>query len=47
MDLAGSTRRRRRALVFLVGADGNIIERWDNVATEVRLVGAVEALVGR
>jgi peroxiredoxin len=32
--------------VFLVGADGNIVQRWDNVATEGSLAGAVEALVG-
>jgi hypothetical protein len=33
--------------VFIVGADGNIVQRSDNVATEARLVGAVEALLGR
>ena len=31
--------------VFLVGADGQVIERWDNVASEVELVPAVEKLV--
>jgi hypothetical protein len=32
--------------VFLVGADGMIVQRWDNVATEAGLARAVEALVG-
>ncbi|MGH9193531.1 MAG: hypothetical protein ACRDZ0_13790 [Acidimicrobiales bacterium] len=32
--------------VFLVGADGNILQRWDNVATEASLAQAVQALVG-
>jgi hypothetical protein len=32
--------------VFLVGADGTIMQRWDNVATEASLARAVEALVG-
>ena len=32
--------------VVLVGADGNILQRWDDVATEASLARAVEALVG-
>jgi hypothetical protein len=32
--------------VFLVGADGNIVQRWDNGATEAELARAVEALIG-
>jgi hypothetical protein len=32
--------------VFLVGADGIIVQRWDNVATEAELAQAVETLVG-
>src|ERR671911_1927382 len=32
--------------VFLVGADGNIVQRWDNVATEASLARAVETVVG-
>jgi hypothetical protein len=31
--------------VFLVGSDGTIVERWDNVATEDSLAGAVEDLL--
>ena len=31
--------------VFLVGTDGQVVERWDNVASEVELVPAVEKLV--
>jgi hypothetical protein len=31
--------------VFLVGADGNIVQPWDNVATEAALTRAVEELI--
>ena len=41
MDLARSGRRSRGAMVFLVDADGIIVERWDNVATEASLRAAV------
>jgi hypothetical protein len=32
--------------VFLVGADGNVVRRWDNVASEETLARAVEDLLG-
>lgn len=32
--------------VFLVGADGTILERWDNVATDADLRDAVQGLLG-
>lgn len=32
--------------VFLVDADGNVVQRCDNVGTEAGLAGAVAAVVG-
>jgi hypothetical protein len=36
----------REPWVFLIGADGKILERWDNVASDESLAGALKAALG-